>query len=191
MGVAALLVVTVLIGLSMGGATLRERVASIENPTSRIYRTSHGERNANRSGARRLPPRGGHPLLGTGLGRLQEHLSEHLGASREGLHAQSVYFQFLAESGVVGLLALLLLVGHAGTGIAAGLARGERLLIAGVAGALIAVLLGWTTDTTARYTSVSVMIAFLFGAAIAQHDAIAESSPDAQAARRFGSGGVT
>jgi hypothetical protein len=41
--------------------------------------------------------------------------------------------------------------------------------MAGVAGALVAVLVGWTTDTTARYTSVSVTIAFLFAAAMAQH----------------------
>ncbi len=106
--------------------------------------------------------------MGIGLGRLQEHLSEHLGARAEGLHAQSVYFQFFAEAGVAGLLALALLLAHTAGGIIAGL-RSSRILVAGVSGAFIAVLVGWTTDTTARYTSVSVMIAILFGAAMAHY----------------------
>jgi len=167
-GIAALLVLTVLIGLSVGGADLRERFASIQNPTSRVYRTSAGDEDRKQIWSSALAIASAHPVFGTGMGRLQERLSEHLGASPEGLHAQSVYFQFLAEAGVAGLLALLLLVGHAVTGIIAGLPR-ERLLMAGVAGALVAVLVGWTTDTTARYTSVSVTIAFLFAAAMAQH----------------------
>jgi O-antigen/teichoic acid export membrane protein len=69
-------------------------------------------------------------------------------------------------------LAPLLLLGHAATGIVAGLRR-EPLLVAGIAGAFIAVLLGWSTDTTARYTSVSVMLAFLFAAAMAPHQQLA------------------
>jgi fucose permease len=41
--------------------------------------------------------------------------------------------------------------------------------MAGVGGAVVAMLIGWTTDTTARYTCVSVVLAFLLGAAMAQH----------------------
>jgi O-antigen/teichoic acid export membrane protein/O-antigen ligase len=166
--VGSLLVVTVLIGLSVGGASLRERFESIQNPTSRLIRTAQGDHEREQIWSASLATASSQPVVGVGLGRLEEHLSENLGASHEGLHAQSVYFQFLAEAGAVGLLALLLLVGHAATGIVAGLRR-EPLLVAGIAGAFLAVLVGWTTDTTARYTSVSVMIAFLFAAAMAQH----------------------
>jgi O-antigen/teichoic acid export membrane protein/O-antigen ligase len=171
-GVATLLVVTVVIGLSVGGTSLRERFASIANPTSRVNRTAQGDQEREQIWSSSLATASAHPVVGVGLGRLQEHLSEHLGASREGLHAQSVYFQFYAEAGVAGLLALALLLGHAATGVLAGMRR-ERLLVAGIAGGFIAVLLGWTTDTSARYTPVSVMIAFLFAAAMAQHRQLA------------------
>jgi O-antigen/teichoic acid export membrane protein len=167
-GIAALLTATVLIGLSVGGTNLRERFASIEHPTSRLNRTSQGDREREQIWSASLATASSQPVVGVGFGRLQEHLSEHLGASREGLHAQSVYFQFFAEAGIVGVLALLLLLGHTATGIVAGLRR-EPLLVAGIAGAFIAVLFGWSTDTSARYTSVSVMIAFLLAAAMAQH----------------------
>jgi O-antigen/teichoic acid export membrane protein/O-antigen ligase len=174
--IAALLIVTVLVGLSLGGTDLRERFSSIQNPTARVNRTAQGDREREQIWSSALETASSHPAVGVGLGRLGEHLSEHLGASHEGLHAQSVYFQFLAEAGALGLLALLLLVGHAATGIVAGLRRGGILMV-GVAGGFIAVLLGWITDTTARYTPVSVMIAFLFAAAMAQHGRRRRESP--------------
>ena len=167
-GILALLAATVVIGLSLGGSDLRERFASIQNPTARIYRTAQGDEDREQIWSAALEIASAHPIVGTGLGRLEEHLSEHLAEAPEGLHAQSVYFQFLAESGALGLLALLLLVGHAATGIAAGIRR-ERVMMAGVAGAMVAVLIGWTTDTSARYTSMSVIVAFVFAAAIVQH----------------------
>ena len=167
-GVLALLAVTVGIGLSFGGTNLRERFDSIQNPTSRVYRTAGGDEERKQIWNAALTIASAHPIVGTGLGRLEEHLSEHLGRAPEGLHAQSVYFQFLAESGVLGLLALLLLVGHAATGIVAGIRR-DRVMLAGVAGACVAVLIGWSTDTSARYTSMSVMVAFLFATAMVQH----------------------
>jgi O-antigen/teichoic acid export membrane protein/O-antigen ligase len=171
-GTVALLLATVLIGLSVGGAHLRERFSSIENPTARVNRTAQGDKEREQIWKASLATAYAHPAVGVGLGRLQEHLSENIGASKEGLHAQSVYFQFFAEAGIAGLLALALLLARTASGIFAGLSR-ERLLVAGVAGGFVAVLLGWITDTTARYTSVSVMIAFLFGAAMAQHRRVA------------------
>jgi O-antigen ligase len=167
-GIGVLLVVTVIIGLSLGGTNLRERFDSIQNPTARVNRTAQGDEEREQIWSAALDIAAAHPVVGVGLGRLREHLSEHLGASQEVVHAQSVYFQFLAESGAIGLLALLLLVGHAATGVVAGL-RHDRLLVAGIGGAIVAILIGWSTDTTARYTGVSVMIAFVFGAAMAQH----------------------
>lgn len=166
--VCALLAVTVTVGLAIGGHSLSERFNSIENPTARTNRTAQGDKERERIWSAALAIASQQPLVGTGTGRLQEHLSEHLGASVEGLHAQSVYLQFLAQSGIAGLLALLLLVAHALTGVIAGMRR-QRMLLAGVGGSIVAILLGWTTDTTARYTSVSVIIAFVFAAAMAQH----------------------
>jgi len=177
-GIVALLVATVAIGLSLGGSNLRERFNSIENPTARVNRTAKGDEQREQIWHAALAIASANPVVGVGMGRLREHLGEYLSASQEGLHAQSVYFQFLSESGALGLLALLLLVGHAATGILAGLRR-ERLLMAAVGGAFIAVLVGWTTDTTARYTGVSVVIAFLFGAAMSQHGRLrAVARPD-------------
>jgi O-antigen ligase len=168
LGASVLLVVTVVIGLAIGGGSLTERFASIENPTARTVRTAQGDEERKRVWSAALAIASAHPVVGVGMGRLQEHLSEHLGGAHEGVHAQSVYLQFLAQSGAVGLLALLLLVGHAATGVWRGF-RSERLFMAGVGGAVVAMLIGWTTDTTARYTCVSVVLAFLLGAAMAQH----------------------
>jgi O-Antigen ligase len=167
-GTGALLAMTVIVGLSIGGTHLSERFASIENPTARTNRTARDDEQRKQIWSAALAIASANPAVGTGMGRLQEHLSEHLGASSEAYHAQSVYFQFLAQSGVLGLLALALLIGHSAMGVVAGLRR-ERLLMAGVAGAIIAMLLTWTTDTTARYTGISVVLGFLLAAAMAYH----------------------
>ncbi len=179
-GVGVLLAMTVVIGVGVGGSKLRERFASIEEPTARTVRTAQGDRERRLIWSAALTTASVDPVFGVGMGRLQEHLSEHLGASREGLHAQSVYFQFLAESGVAGLLALLLLLGRSGTGVLAGRRR-EPMLMAGVGGGAIATLIPWITDTEARYTSVSVTVAFLLGAAMAQHRRSAGPEPSALA----------
>jgi hypothetical protein len=61
-----------------------------------------------------------------------------------------------------------MLLGHAATGVIRGLGR-ERVLMAGIAGGILAMLVTWTTETSARYTSVSVLLAFMLGAAMAEH----------------------
>jgi O-Antigen ligase len=183
LSVGALVAATVLIGISIGGKNLSERIASIQNPTARTNRTARGDQERKQIWDSALSTASANPVFGTGLGRLQEHLSEHLGASAEGLHAQSVYFQFLAESGIAGLCGLLLLVGHAFTGALAGFRR-ERMLTAGAAGALLAMLITWTTETAPRYTTVSVTLALLVGAAMAQHVS-RERAPRAGAVNRL------
>ena len=56
-----------------------------------------------------------HPLVGTGLGDFKHHVQEHVDAERVHLdlvftHAHSIYMEFLATTGLLGLLVMLVCV---------------------------------------------------------------------------------
>jgi O-antigen ligase len=166
-GVAVVLLAATAIGLVAGGSSLHERFDSIQSPTSRVNRTYQGDLLRQRIWSASLGVARANPVFGTGFDRLQPELSQHLGEAPTGLHAHSAYLQFLAEAGILGLLALLLVMGHAGVSLIVALGR-ERTLLAGVLGAFVAMLVTWTTDTSIRYTSVSALLAVVLGAGIAQ-----------------------
>ncbi len=104
-----------------------------------------------------------HPITGVGLGKLFPHLAHRVRRPGPQSHAQSTYLQVLAEAGVAGGLALLLVFAGLGRDLARGLRR-ERALYAGLAGALATVLITWLTDYTVRYAVVATTLAVLFGA---------------------------
>ena len=161
-------VAVVVIGLSIGGAGLNARFNSISDPTSRVNSTYQGDRERELIWSAAEAVVRQHPIAGTGFGKLEPALGQHLAGAPAGLHAHSVYLQFLAEAGLAGLLALLLLVGHAAVSIVVALGRRERTLLAGALGALSAVLVAWLTDTSVRYVALSVPVAFVLGAGMAQ-----------------------
>jgi O-antigen ligase len=160
--VAGLLLV-LLVGLTLAGPTVRERFSSIADPTARTNRTYKGDREREAIWRSSLTVFRDQPATGAGFGNVQPELGKYLPSSPNGLHAHSLYFQMLAASGIAGAAALLLLLGHLALAIARGL-RTDRARYAAYAGALVAMLLPWLTDTTARFAQVTVFFAFAFGA---------------------------
>jgi len=165
--VAGLLIAAGAIGLALGGHSLEARFNSITDPTAKVNRTSATDRLREQIWHSAYLLAESQPVVGIGFGNLEGELSEHLSAAPPGYHAHSVYLQFFAEAGIVGLLALLLIVGHAGTAVLSAF-RSERLMMAAITGAMVAMLITWVTDTSPRYTSVSATLAFLLGAAMAR-----------------------
>jgi O-antigen ligase len=166
-GVAAVGFVALTLAVGLSGTALTKRFDSIAHPTSTSNQTAQGDRLRIRIWHAAEDAGMQHPLTGTGFGNLQPKLGRYLGASPKGLHAHSVYLQFFASAGLCGVLALLLLVVHCLAGFIRGMSA-DRLLMSGMLGALAATLVTWTTDTSLRYTEISAMLAFTFGAGLAQ-----------------------
>jgi hypothetical protein len=169
--VACLLAVVVELGLAFGGSGLEQRFDSIIAPTSRTFTT--GESDELRLGFWRaaIETAGAHPVFGTNYGKLVPELARRTSGVAPGGHAHSTYLQFLAEAGIAGALALLLLVAGVARDLVGGYRRhldaGRRALGAAMFGSLACVLVVWITDYNVRYTQVGAVIAALFGAAAA------------------------
>jgi O-antigen ligase len=170
--VACVLALIIQLAVAFGGAALHDRFASIEAPTSRIYRTSGGDQIRLGLWGAAIGVAESRPVFGTGYGKLVPQLATRTDGVAPGGHAHSVYLQFLAEAGIAGALALLLVIAGVVRDLWQGLRDhrdgGPRLLVAGMAGSLACVLVVWVTDYNVRYTQVGAIIAVLFGAAAAQ-----------------------
>jgi O-antigen ligase len=170
--VACVLALVVQLAIAFGGAALHDRFASIQAPTSRVNRTSGGDQIRLGLWRAAIGVAEAHPVFGTGYGKVVPELAKRTDGVAPGGHAHSVYLQFLAEAGVAGALALLLVI----TGVIRDLWQGIRdhrdgglrLLVAGMAGSLASILVVWATDYNVRYTQVGAIIAVVFGAAAAQ-----------------------
>jgi O-antigen ligase len=160
LGLAA---VAAFLALGFAHGSLNERFSSIFHPTSRGVRTAQGDRQRVELWRAGLATAEAHPIAGVGLGNLLPHLAHRVGGVGQQGNAQSTYIQVLGEAGAAGALALLLLFGGIGRDLVRGLRR-ERVLYAGLAGALAAVLVTWLTDYTVRYAVVATTFAVLFGA---------------------------
>jgi O-antigen ligase len=79
------------------------------------------------------------------------------------MHAHSTYLEVAAEAGLLGVVALAILLSALVRDVWRGL-RAERALVAGMAGAAVAMLVGWLSDYTIRYSAVAVTAAALLGA---------------------------
>ena len=155
--------VAAFLALGFAHGSLNERFSSIFHPTSRGVRTAQGDRQRVELWRAGLATAEAHPIAGVGLGKLLPHLSHRVGGVGQQGNAQSTYIQVLGEAGVAGGLALLLLLSGLGRDLVRGLRR-QRVLYAGLAGALAAVLTTWLTDYTVRYAVVATTFAVLFGA---------------------------
>jgi O-antigen ligase len=170
--VACVLALVVQFVVAFGGTALHDRFASIEAPTSRVNRTSGGDQIRLGLWRAAIGVAEAEPVFGTGYGKLVPELAKRTDGVAPGGHAHSVYLQFLAEAGIAGALALLLVIAGVVRDLWHGLTchrDGEvRLLAAGIAGSVACILVVWVTDYNVRYTQVGAIIAVIFGAAAAQ-----------------------
>jgi O-antigen ligase len=170
--VACVLALVVQLAVAFGGTALHDRFASIEAPTSRIYQTSGGDQLRLALWGAALGVAESEPVFGTGYGKLVPQLAKRTDGVAPTGHAHSVYLQFLAEAGIAGALALLLVIAGVTRDLWQGLRQHRdgslRLLGAGLAGSLACILVVWVTDYNVRYTQVGAIIAVVFGAAAAQ-----------------------
>jgi O-antigen ligase len=154
-------------GVAFGGHALSQRYDSIAHPTSRANATSEGDKTRVRLWGAAWSTAKAHPLDGVGLGNASKALASRTRNVYAATHAHSTYLQFAAEGGIMGALALLVVVVAGGLDLVRGW-RSDRLLLAGCAGAGAAVLVVWSTDFTLRYVPVGAIIAVLLGAIASQ-----------------------
>jgi O-antigen ligase len=158
--------------VAFGGTALHDRFASIQAPTSRVNRTSGGDQIRLGLWRAAVGVAEADPVFGTGYGRLVPELAKRTDGVAPRGHAHSVYLQFLAEAGIAGALALLLVIAGVVRDLWQGLKDHRdgdlRLLTAGIAGSVACILVVWITDYNIRYTQVGAIVAVVFGAAAAQ-----------------------
>lgn len=164
---AAAVGAALVLATASGGGTFATRFDSIFHPTASSVPTAAGDRQRVELWRAALTTAEQHPLLGTGFGNLFPQLSHQVAGTWPGSNAQSTYLQVLAEGGLLGGAALVLVLAAFGGDLAAALRR-DRLLGAGLAGAGLCLLLVWTTDWTFRYVPVAASVAVVLGLVAAQ-----------------------
>ncbi|GAA3301755.1 O-antigen ligase family protein [Dactylosporangium vinaceum] len=104
------------------------------------------------------------PLAGVGLDNLPPYLVAAVPLASEATHAHSTYLNVLAEAGAIGIIGLLYLVFSAVRDAIRGL-RLDRCLFAGIVGALVTMLIVWTTDYTVRTPAMAIVFGLIIGLA--------------------------
>ncbi|HET6482250.1 MAG TPA: O-antigen ligase family protein [Actinoplanes sp.] len=150
----------------LAGDALHSRVVSAFDPTgtSSDSRAEDLTRVAIWHASVRLAAQ--HPVGGVGVGNLPSYLMARVAPSSVTSHAHSTYLNVLAEAGAIGFLALLYLLFSALRDAGRGL-RTDRCLYAGVLGALVAMLIVWSTDYTVRGSAMAMVFGALIGLAAA------------------------
>jgi O-antigen ligase len=171
-GVVAMVALVVVLGLGFGGSGLRTRIASTFDPTAAHVSTAQGDLKRVAIWDAAIKTGEHHLVTGVGVGNITRYLPQYGVPVAVAAHAHDTYLQFFGEGGLLGLLALLGLIGASFTDLFRAFAH-NRLWVAGAAGALIATLIAWTTDVEVRYVQVSAMVAVLMGliaALVDRHD---------------------
>lgn len=166
----------ILFALSLGGGALATRFATVADPTAASAVTRTGDLTRLALWDASLSVATAHPFLGVGLGNLPPYLVAMVPDASVVSHAHSTYLNILAEAGAFGLLGVLLVVLSA---IKDGL-RGfgpDRIFYAGVIGALMTMLVTWSTDYAIRAPSVAMLFAVLIGLAASGAAAPAPGRP--------------
>ena len=151
----------VVVASSLYGPAVGTRFSSIFNPTSSTVRTSAGDKVRGVEWATAIQAFEANPAFGLGFGNFAGYLEAEVPGTDSSSHAQNTVLQYLAEGGVFGGAALVLL----GGGVIADLRRSRRTdwLYPGLVGAFTSVLVTWMTDYTVRYLSVAGCLAILVG----------------------------
>ena len=162
--VAAMGAVALVSALTIGGQALSERFSSLSDPTARTVATSAGDRTREDIWTAAWHIAWQHEIFGTGFGHLNEELSHLVAGIGPSSHAHSTYLQLFAETGVIGLAAVVIVISASLSGIWRGRVW-HPMLAAGLLGSVVALLICWTTDFTLRYLQVGVFVAVILGAA--------------------------
>jgi O-antigen ligase len=170
-GISVLLPMAVAVLIAATGANSQafgRRLDSIFAPTSSSTASHVEDQQREADWAASLQIWSSHPVGGVGLGKDPTALAQRLPLfSHQNDQSQSVYFQLLAEAGVLGAAALVLVVlTHAQILLGAWKTQ-DRAAVVALAGSTVAMLIGWTTDVTVRYAPVAACMAVLFGAGAA------------------------
>jgi len=160
--VAAMIAIVAVLGLSLGGHALRTRINSILHPTAAHVSTASTDIARIHIWQAAIKTAESNLVTGVGFGNITKDLPKYGVAVTSVAHAHDTYLQFFAEGGVLGLAAILGVIGAGVRDLVRGFAE-HRVWVAGAAGALVATLLAWSTDVEVRYVQVSAMVAVLFG----------------------------
>lgn len=171
--------VVVAVALAVGGSGVTSRVSSILSPTSTAGKTQAEKGQAvgeqDRLQYWSVAFKDGfldHPLGGIGINNMGDLIEEHTStAANAGVHtgtgqfanAASTYLQLIGEGGLLALGLLVVLFAGLFRDVKAGL-REHPVLGAGLAGAVVALLICWVTDVVVYYESVAACVGVLFGA---------------------------
>jgi O-antigen ligase len=157
--------------LAVGGTALRQRFASVTDPTANGVVTASSDRQRQAIWDAALHVASENEPFGTGFGGLHAKLSHFVGDVGVATHAHSTYLQILSEAGAVGLAGVVVIFASAGRDLwptrarERTLATQQGILATGALGGLAATLVFWTTDYTVRYLQVGLFIALLIGVA--------------------------
>jgi O-antigen ligase len=150
------------VAFAADGKALTDRYNSISNPTSSSNSTAAGDKTRLQIWHAALQVAEEHPLDGVGFGHIRDALYGRVQGAGPGTHAHSVYLNVLAEGGAVGAGGLLVLL-MACVLDASRRVRRRELFGAGLTGALVCTLVGWTTDYTVRNVSIAAFVAAVIG----------------------------
>lgn len=160
--VAAMIAIVAALALSLGGHALRTRINSIFHPTAAHVSTASTDVARIHIWQAALNTAEANLVTGVGFGNITKELPKYGVAVTSVAHAHDTYLQFFAEGGVLGLAALIGLIGAGVRDLVRSFSE-HRIWVAGASGALVATLLAWSTDVEVRYVQVSAMVAVLFG----------------------------
>jgi O-antigen ligase len=155
-------VVVVFLALTLGGAGLRTRFDTLRNPTDTQYSTGTGDQRRIAIWGAALAVFSEHPVAGVGVGHLEGEIQRRVANVGTYTHAHSTYFQMIGEAGVLGLALLAVFLAGLAEALRTVLRR-DRVLGAGLAGSVVALLICWTTDWVIIYPNVSASVGALLG----------------------------
>jgi O-antigen ligase len=188
------IVVVVVATVALEGSAVSSRFLSIFDPTSTQGKTAQETGSAVGEQIRlqlwSVALNDGflrHPVTGIGIDNMGQLEREHTTSSGAGVkagtaifqNASSTYFQLIGEGGLFALALLLLLL----TALLADVrvaVNAHPVIGAALAGAVVAVLICWTTDIVVTYEPVAACVGVLFGAVAgaARSDASVGSASD-------------
>lgn len=156
----ALLAIVGMYAFAKYGVVVKERFATIFNPTGISATTRAGDILRESQWAVSWHAFLDHPISGVGFGNIQT-LLQNVPKSGPFVHPTSIYLEYLSEAGALGGLMLLLFVGSQVLDLISG--RKKDVLFPVLAGVTVGMLVTWYTDMTARYYAVAFVVAILAG----------------------------
>ncbi len=177
LGVLAVGAAVAVLALALGGSELTQRLDSIFHARASTTRTAAEDIQRVQIWRAALRVSEAHLAAGVGFGNLTEYLPRYGVPVTAAANAQNEFLQFLAEGGILALVALIGVLLAALTDLFRAF-RSDRLWVGGCLGALVGTVITWSTDVELRYVQVSATVAILLGvtAALAHRAAAPEAS---------------